>query len=315
MAYFHRNIYIEYHEKLLAYVQKKASLDLQGKALEMEQFYQKRRNEQQIQSLEGSYRQNMIVAGFIVFIVICILSILLIRHRNSRSYTQKLVRQIEEVIENQVGLIEEAENNERKKMAQNLHDDFAGAIASCVAYMRMLSGQFADNFKLKSDLTSIANMMQESYDKVRGKSHILFSSGDDNGKFLEKIEEQANLLAIGANINVQLYAELEETLILTEVKTTILLILKEAFTNIIKYSMASEVQILLYLDIDNLILEITDNGKGFSINRNTKTLGLKSIRDRTQRLNGQFNISSPNQNGVSINIKFPLNFIIKNPAT
>ncbi len=225
--------------------------------------------------------------------------------------TQKLIRQIDEVTQSQVILIEQAEEKERKRMAQNLHDDIAGSIASCVNYLRMLSIQFEGDNKTSKDLKSIANMMEDSYEAVRTRSHKLFLSGG-NSQFLDKLEEQVNLLTVGANMRVNLCAELEDAQLLTEVKTTILLVLKEAITNIVKYSTASEVEILLYLDKDDLCLEITDNGKGFSYNKDMKTLGLKSIHERARRLNGNCNILTKYQKGVSIIINIPLKFATAN---
>jgi signal transduction histidine kinase len=304
---------LSYHEQLLDYVKKKELLDLRGKALEMEQFYQVKRKEQQIMLLEGSKRQNLIVAGFMIFIVMCALVIAIIRYKSSRLKTRKLVSQIDEVVQSQVLLIHEAEENERKRMAQNLHDDIAGSIASSVNYLRMLSDQFAGNGKIDKDLRDIANMLEESYDTVRGLSHSLFSNGG-NAKFISKIEEQVNLLPVVSNMTVHLHAELEETPISTEFKTAILLILKEAINNIIKHSMASEVRILLYLDVEDVIFEISDDGKGFTTDRNTETLGLKSIQDRVRRLNGKFKLlSGLNQRGVSIIMNFPLQLVTKKP--
>jgi signal transduction histidine kinase len=309
---------IEYHEQLLGYIKKKASLDLKGKALDMEQFYRVKQKEQQILLLEGAHRQNLIVAGFLVLIVSCTFIIFIIRNRNNQLNTKKLIRQIDEITQSQVVLIEEAEENERKRMAQNLHDDIAGSIATCVNYLRMLSTYFTGDVKICKDLKSVADMMEDSYDMVRKKSHSLSLSGG-NREFIDKLEEQVNLLTIGANMNVHLHTEFEGISILTEVKTTILLILKEAITNIIKHSIASQVQVLLYLDVDQLVLEIIDNGKGFddrrlTLQKNCKTLGFKTMQERTRKLKGTLKISSAIQKGVSILVSIPLKFATRNES-
>ncbi|PWJ57096.1 signal transduction histidine kinase [Dyadobacter jejuensis] len=299
-----------YHEHLLAYVKKKALLDLRGKALEMEQFYKVKQKEKQILLLEASHRQNLIVAGFLILIIICALVAIMFRYRASRLNAQRLISQLDELTQGQIVLIEEAEENERKRLAQNLHDDIAASIASCVIYLRMLADQLTDEKKTSRDLRSISDMMEASYESVRAKSHQLFLSSG-NKQFINKLEEQVNLLTVAAQMKVHLNAVIENTQLLTEVKTAILLILKESITNIIKHSSASEVEILLYLDNGNLILEVTDNGKGFvdkklALDEGFKTFGLKSIRERTQKLKGTFHIFSPNQKGVSIVINIPL---------
>jgi signal transduction histidine kinase len=94
----------------------------------------------------------------------------------------------------------------------------------------------------------------------------------------------------------------------SEVATTIYRIVQEALTNICKYSRATTVNIQLQPDVrllDQLILIIQDNGKGFEVRQNTTGFGLQSMRERTLSVGGQFQVISQPNAGCQIRATFP----------
>jgi len=95
----------------------------------------------------------------------------------------------------------------------------------------------------------------------------------------------------------------------TEVTTAVYRIAQEALTNICKYAAATEVQIQLQASATNVSLVIQDNGKGFSVDKNTTGFGLQGMRERTLALGGQFEIDSAPAAGCRIKANFPLVYI------
>src|SRR6185295_272395 len=92
-----------------------------------------------------------------------------------------------------------------------------------------------------------------------------------------------------------------------EVKRNLLLIVKEAMTNIFKHAHASEVRIALNADKSKIEMSIEDNGKGISNeNQNGFGNGLKNMRKRAESISAQFNIESVNDSGTSIHVMIPL---------
>lgn len=89
----------------------------------------------------------------------------------------------------------------------------------------------------------------------------------------------------------------------------LLLIIKEAFNNMAKYSMASNCSCKLYEQNNQLLLEITDNGKGFNIHSNHTGNGIKNIESRTRLLQGECVISSVSGSGTTIKITIPMSSI------
>lgn len=90
-------------------------------------------------------------------------------------------------------------------------------------------------------------------------------------------------------------------------ETTIFRIVQEALSNIIKYSGAKEFNIQLLKKSSSIRLIISDDGRGFDLNKtgNKKGMGIKNMQERTKSHNGTFRITSSPEDGTIIFADFP----------
>ncbi|MBK8494341.1 MAG: hypothetical protein IPL50_04465 [Chitinophagaceae bacterium] len=93
------------------------------------------------------------------------------------------------------------------------------------------------------------------------------------------------------------------------VRTNLLLIAKEAMNNIAKYSGADQVVISLRKEKEEVILIITDNGKGFDRPQTNNGNGLHNIEQRCRQLKGSCIINTFPGKGVTILCRFPVAII------
>ncbi len=100
------------------------------------------------------------------------------------------------------------------------------------------------------------------------------------------------------------YLDLQQP-IPAEVKMAIYRIIQESLTNICKYAIATEVEIIIEAKTD-VHLIVRDNGRGFNPNQNTTGFGLQGMRERTQVLGGKFKIVTAPAQGCQIIANFPL---------
>ena len=84
-------------------------------------------------------------------------------------------------------------------------------------------------------------------------------------------------------------------------------IIQEAMNNVVKHASASTIKISLLKTKDSLKIECIDDGKGFDLKilKKTKQFGLMGIKERTQSLNGNFDIKSSANKGTHITIVIP----------
>ena len=82
-------------------------------------------------------------------------------------------------------------------------------------------------------------------------------------------------------------------------------IIQEAVQNINKYAKANNVKVALKAEDDFIHLTISDDGIGFNLNTKKDGIGIKNIRSRIERLNGNVEFISELKKGTSVVIKIP----------
>ena len=90
-------------------------------------------------------------------------------------------------------------------------------------------------------------------------------------------------------------------------RKNIYLIYKEAINNVYKYSGATTVTVSTKKDANNLMLSITDNGKGFGAEEKTKNgNGLTNMKNRAEEIRGVLLIKSITAEGTQVLLKLPV---------
>jgi signal transduction histidine kinase len=83
-------------------------------------------------------------------------------------------------------------------------------------------------------------------------------------------------------------------------------IAQEALNNALKHAAATSVTVRINADNEQAVLEISDNGRGFAPNEvNTGGMGLSTMRERAERLGGQFTITATPGKGTRVSVTIP----------
>jgi signal transduction histidine kinase len=93
------------------------------------------------------------------------------------------------------------------------------------------------------------------------------------------------------------------------IEENLLRIGQEALTNIVKHSGATQSRITLEFNLERVVLQITDNGRGFDAEacagRRDGHFGLLGMGERAKRIGGQLSVSSAAGNGTTVRIEIP----------
>jgi signal transduction histidine kinase len=197
------------------------------------------------------------------------------------------------------------EEKERKRLAGDLHDGL-GPVLSAVnlyfqAYLDAPEIQKPEiEIRLKQKIeNAIADVSRISHNI---SPHILEKFGLitalDNFinqiRLTEKIKFSTNFQKIN---RFDLKAEL-----------TIYRTITELINNTLKHAFASEISIKIYLSVNFINVDYTDNGKGFDIKQideNQKGIGLNNMKNRVNSLNGKISINSSKNTGITVEISLP----------
>lgn len=205
--------------------------------------------------------------------------------------------------------VEELRENERKKIALDLHDDLGQKLTALnIDFAWLKKKQPKGNIKFSEKLVSMEFLLKESIESVRKIAFDLRPPIIDDLGLMSAIEWQANEFEKHTEISCNTDLLSEDIYLTTELSINIFRIVQEALTNVSKHSQASKVIIRITTKDNILKLKIVDNGIGLKKNQrpNSNSFGLLGMSERTKLCGGMMKISGKNKIGTELIIKLPL---------
>jgi two-component system sensor histidine kinase DesK len=243
----------------------------------------------------------IIVLGFIVFIVFVVMMYnrkqLLYLKENQLKESEHQNQLLQKELEKQKSI-----ELERERISHDMHDDLGAGISALKLQAEFLK-QKAEDEDLISDINELLKTSEEMNISMREMLWSLNSGNDTVGSFVEyaKIYAEGFLKKTPIILTFDRDQIVSETPISTELRRSMFLCIKEALNNAYKYSGADQLKLSFIQDNQYLILEISDNGKGFD-KENATGNGLRNMERRMKESCGTFEISST-EKGTSIFFK------------
>ncbi|NDJ78548.1 MAG: GAF domain-containing sensor histidine kinase, partial [Chloroflexi bacterium] len=197
--------------------------------------------------------------------------------------------------------------HERQRLARDLHDAVSQTLFAATISTEALLRQW------RRDPTSIGQRLSDLYTLTRGalaetravllelRPEALLEISFET--LLEQLVE-----AIQSRKKLHFVLELEyQGGLLPESKLVLYRITQEALNNVVKHAQASQVMIRLFERETDLVLEISDNGKGFDLaNVQSTSMGLDIMRERAQSAGATFAIHSTVGQGTRVEVSWEL---------
>jgi signal transduction histidine kinase len=219
---------------------------------------------------------------------------------------QKVNEEIYNLMISQQNTIETNRVKEKKRVAQELHDGVLGRMFGVRMNLDGLN-KFNDEPAIEqriSYLSELKNIEQDireiSHDLNREKSELInnFVAIVDNLLEDQKKTFKSKLIAI-------IDRTIKWESVSNSVKINLYRIIQESLQNINKYAEANTIKVEIKKRDGDLLLTITDDGKGFDTKKSKKGIGLQNIQSRTTECNGTVDIQSKKGNGTIITIAVP----------
>ncbi|MEO5647455.1 MAG: ATP-binding protein, partial [Chitinophagaceae bacterium] len=205
----------------------------------------------------------------------------------------------------------------RNKIAQDLHDNIGSTLSSISVYSQVahIKSKESKEDELKEILDKISVTSNDMITELNDTVWAINPRNDNMEKIILRMESFALPLAAARNIRFNLNCDktIASLQLDMDKRKNFYLIFKEAVTNAIKYSGASELLVDILLEKNKLLLKVIDNGVGFNREKemaaNRATLsgnGLHNMHKRAIELNGELIISSLPGEGAAISFYLPL---------
>jgi signal transduction histidine kinase len=190
------------------------------------------------------------------------------------------------------------QENERKRIGQDLHDDVGNTLA---AIKTVLSNRYpADN--------ETNDMVQKAIANVRQISHNLMPVDFEKYQLSDILQQTLRKLD-NKQIEVQFIEAGERRELKPATSLELYRIFNEIINNLYRHSKATEATIQLIYQEDSLVLSIEDNGKGFDLIKTldeTEGIGLKNLYARANSIGAKLTIQS-DARGTLILLDLPIN--------
>lgn len=183
--------------------------------------------------------------------------------------------------------------NLRLQLSTDLHDE-VGSILTAVGMQAELLQHTTDNNS--EELAQIADASRKAASNMRDVVWSIDSRNDKNTDLIDRMNDYLLLILEPANIK---FTFTKHILQITHpldliTKQNTYLIFKEAITNIVKHSTATQINITLTINNQHLELLIINNGDPKSDKKTRSGMGLRNIKQRAEKMNATYSIDEDN---------------------
>lgn len=204
--------------------------------------------------------------------------------------------------------LEKIREEERTRIAREIHDELGQQLTALKMDAAWVQKKISSS-QPESDLrlSDMMLLIDETIKSVRRISSELRPSILDDLGLIAALEWQSEDFSKRTAIHVTFRNKVSDFNPDPNTATQVFRIFQESLTNIARHAEATEISILLEQDESNMLLHITDNGKGFDTEEigQRKTLGMLGMRERTLLFNGELTIKTAAGKGTKVTLKIP----------
>jgi signal transduction histidine kinase len=222
------------------------------------------------------------------------------------AHTDELRRERESLRRQLMEKVITTQEDERRRIARELHDSTSQNLTSLIVGLRMMEAQCA-NCASPTKAADLRDVASHTLDEVHDLSMRLRPRVLDDLGLAAALERLASEWQARYKIPVDVVIQLEERLP-GQIETALYRIVQEALTNIARHAQAKSASILLEKRGGSVRAIVEDDGLGFdpTAQRGERHLGLLGMRERAELLNGTLIIESAPEHGTSIFIEIPI---------
>jgi signal transduction histidine kinase len=225
---------------------------------------------------------------------------------SKRRADEQAIRQQRKELRDLTGRMMTAQDDERRRIARNLHDDLSQTLAHLAIDIGKLAAQASQ--EVASQLRPLQRHAVQAADTVRQISHELHPSIlDDLGltaaleQYCQEFQERSGISTRFSSRNVTEYLP-------RDVSSCIYHIAQESLRNVAKHSKSESVFVSLEAVDDVVRLSIKDLGIGLREKspQSRTSIGIVGMKERARLVNGNLSVLSGSGGGTEVNVEVPV---------
>lgn len=206
-----------------------------------------------------------------------------------------------------------AQENERQRIARDLHDNVAQDLATLKIGWDTLLDTLSDTSPgIQEKTRALSRLLRGSIESIRGLAYNLQPPELEQLGLITAIRRYCEEQTTHSGLAIDLFtAGVKELNLSFDTQINLYRLVQEALSNVRKHADADRVAIRLTASHPNLILTVEDNGQGFHVKERLteavkeKRMGVRSMEERVSLLNGSMKITSSLGTGTRLRIEVP----------
>ncbi|HRY97453.1 MAG TPA: sensor histidine kinase [Bacteroidales bacterium] len=286
-----------------------------ARILEMQERFEAEKKEQRIALLTSEKEldklkikqqrfQITLLLGFVVMMLgTAFFEYYRYRQRQRSVLQNEMIRQQEL----RMNAVIEAQETERKRIAEDLHD----GVGQTLSGLKLVCEGISENLRLEGDardqVKKLSHALDEACSEVRTLSHEMRPKALNELGLIPSIEEMLGRSLRPSGIRYSFDHVGMDERYPEKIEVSLYRILQELVNNIIRHSQASEVGLQLFLNKQHIVMVVEDNGRGFDHAREQgKGIGLLNMLSRVNAVGGEIHYETSPGNGTVVTLRIPV---------
>jgi signal transduction histidine kinase len=200
--------------------------------------------------------------------------------------------------------IVEAQEEERGRIARELHDEFGQHLASVLLGLRLVE-QAGVADEARDAMSELVQTINAAISQLRTLAIELRPTALDDLGLNAALERLTESYARRTGLRVELVVDDVADRLPPLVETTVYRVVQESLTNVAKHGAAESVIVRGEARGSELVVTVTDDGKGFDTNTQPGGFGLNSMRERSELVAGSVRVTSSPGAGTTVELRVP----------
>lgn len=262
---------------------------------------------------------SLLLIGIVTMLLLAVALILFFVVYQKRLYRQNLDNQLEREAHQKelLAATVEIQENERRRIASDLHDDIGSLLSAVRLYLRQFDplGPVEENEAVKEEGLAI---ISEIIQNTRRITHDLLPAELEKFGLFAAAEDLCSRINRSGQLSVNLVVGKNQRF---DPKKEVALyrVLQELINNTLKHAEADLIEVEYYWKQKHLGFRYLDNGKGFdlalALKRGGSGLGLRNIESRISVIGGSLNYETAPNEGLRVSVEIPISSIVNQKAT
>lgn len=199
---------------------------------------------------------------------------------------------------------------ERRRIARELHDDTAQRLATLMLRLRLL-GHVEGDAERRGEVEALREQLKEAAEGVKRIARGLRPPALDEVGLATALHAHLRDLREGANFEVRAEIEAVDHLLGGEGRLALYRIVQESLSNVLRHSGVDHAYLWLGVEDGRVVAVVEDRGRGFRVEGATERgggLGLLGMRERAVMFGGRVTIESAPGKGTRVRVELPGSF-------